>query len=125
MSTRWEIRCVDCNMVGGVEYQGSSSSPGVVLLHIALAEKLAAIHVAAEELRAAGTSVVIGEPWECFDGSFFVTHRGHKLVARDEYGRDYGKCTGRVLCTCGTRVHCALDDGHEGPCTLECKGDAP
>lgn len=118
MSTRWEIRCVDCDVVGGVEYQGSSSNPGVVLEHIAHADKIAALHLAAEEMRALGLRVEIGESWGGFDGAFFVTHRGHRLVARDEYGHEHGKCARRVLCTCGTQVRCALDDGHEGPCGI-------
>jgi len=48
---------------------------------------------------------------------FFVTHKGHNVVVRDEYGADFGSCVSRVKCkSCGERTRCGLAYGHAGDC---------
>lgn len=50
--------------------------------------------------------------------AFFVRHRTHNVVVRDEYGFELGFCMSRVKCpTCGERARCALAYKHEGECS--------
>lgn len=48
---------------------------------------------------------------------WFLRHRGHRLVVRDEYGGLHDQCHQNIACgECGSRKRCGLKHGHEGDC---------
>ena len=55
------------------------------------------------------------------DWSLFVAgHAQCEVHPKDEHGRWFDQCSDDVICPdCGRQNHCALEEGHDGPCSIQ------
>lgn len=110
MSTDWNIRCVDCNVVH--KFDDANHQDDLMVILIKHRDAIAALAPLLTECRDIEFRVYYGG----IDAAWFAAHAGHKLIPHDEYGRDLDQCRDRVDCaSCGANHHCTLPYEHEGP----------
>lgn len=110
MSCDWNIWCVDCS--SEQSFNDANHQKELMIEICQNAEHIANIH----PLIQLG-SVELHTRYGFIDTAWFVTHRGHKIVPKNEYGHVEGECNKPVLCgECKTRHRCSRDGGHDGDC---------
>jgi hypothetical protein len=114
MSTRWHIHCLDCD--DGHHFENANRMESAMLALIKHRHAIAALDPLARDQEFSLTFEIWGAG--AIDTSWFVKHAGHHLRPKDEYGRLLGQCGEYVTCgECSSRHHCALEHGHEPPCS--------
>lgn len=119
MSTYWDVYCKTCNShadvgLGGVK---NGEEPMIELIRNApQVVSLANIKKSFHDWRTEMELKVQGHP---IDLDWFLTHGGHELVARDEYGGFSGQCGEYIRCgECNDKRRCGLAVNHEGKCVV-------
>lgn len=94
MSTHYQVRCIDCNEEGGIWINRGSDEAQFLAENGALFK---AIGLKMVEERGKHRHVPLtislcdfAREGYTVDLDFFVAHGDHRLVAVDEYGRDFG-----------------------------------
>ncbi len=122
MSTYWDIGCMDCNVTLGL-HSREEELQQIVFDADALACAAEAIPSLFISLDTYG---ICNEGSDRFEAVWFVTHKGHKIRARNEYGEWSGQCCERFTCeACGCESTCVLDIDHEGPHSKRLTPTAP
>jgi len=112
VSTDWNIRCVDCNVV--CRFNDANHQDGFMRKLIKHRDAIAALAPLLAE--ASRDDLSLHTYWGDVDAAFFAAHAGHKLVPHNEYGDDDDQCPHWAKCdACGNHESCTLVDGHEGP----------
>ncbi len=117
MSTKYDIRCLTCDLEdGSFRYINNHDSsyydvPGLQDL-IKNADTLAALAKIDDD----GREILEIDRNKL---QFFANHQGHKLAVYDEYGHAVGSCLQTKNCEyCGqwNALVCSLDENHNGKC---------
>lgn len=114
VSTNWDVWCEDCSDKLGMDNCTSEDSAWLLARN---ADAIAVFSEAQEALKEVR--------WDCeadltrcgriVDTAWFVRHRGHRLVPKNEYGRLATQCHAHVKCSaCGHTQHCKRGRGHDG-----------
>lgn len=110
MSTDWNVHCVTCN---DTHYFSDANHQDALMAALCKhADAIAALAPIAGH-------VEIQTLWGSVDTSWFVKHRGHKLVPIDEYGHLLTACAEYVTCGCGSMRRCTREHGHDGDHSTE------
>lgn len=110
MSTDWNVHCVDCNSTSRFQ---DANHQDELMAH--LCKHAAAIAGLADLQKDAGsTNVELRTYYGLVDVSWFLEHRGHRLVPISEYGDLLTQCIEYVRCVCGSMRRCTRDSGHDG-----------
>jgi hypothetical protein len=112
MSTHWDVCCVDCKSDLGLHGNHQEAAANSIARDAARLATVPGLVVDAE-----ATYDFYGECGKTFRTDWFVTHAGHQVVARNEYGAISGRCSAYVACAaCNATGTCNLLPGHDGPC---------
>lgn len=117
MSNYWDLCCKDCPNSPGLGYH-CNGRPERFDEVIAAAPALVALHRAAPGVPVAWHDWVWGSEQSPSGIEWFVTHDGHRLAAKSEYGYFHDQCHKRVPCgSCGSHVQCKGPANHDGACS--------
>lgn len=106
MSTYWHVACRTCNEVHSFN---DANHQDVLMSRIA---KLAPLLATLTELDG---DVELTTQYGPIDVWWFARHKGHDIVARNEYGDYCGDCNELLKCgSCGAPHHCRRPAGHDG-----------
>lgn len=106
MSTDWDLYCCDCDE----ELGAPSSWPDRYVVLSSAADLLAEL---APHANRADLIVELSRQQVNLD--WFVKHRGHRLVPRNEYGQCFDECGKDFRCgSCGHSKRCRRKKDHEG-----------
>ncbi len=116
MSCSYDLWCADCKTYVGLDWNHEGALIAEVLEQRPHLEAIGRMLNQEEQVPTSGI-------WRLSDSSgsplvrvakFVAAHEGHRLVSRDEYGRDWLTCGADIPCDCGIRRRCRLPDKHEG-----------
>lgn len=106
MSTYWHVACRTCDEIHPFN---DANHQDVFMSRVA---KLAPLLATLGPLDG---DVELTTQYGRIDVWWFARHKGHDIVARNEYGAYCGDCNELFKCGgCGTRRHCQMPVGHDG-----------
>jgi hypothetical protein len=120
MSHYWHLACLDCDdHRGGF---GNDQSQWDVEMHrlAQSAEALATVATILQNINQRGRNLELKvSQWDnTLLLEWFLQHRGHRIVAEDEYGIVFGECGKNQRCACCAHsFFCRLPTGHGGECS--------
>jgi hypothetical protein len=112
MSTYWDVHCLDCNE--GLGLHANHAEDGMNRI-VQAAGALADFAKACPGISIDAAQFDLYTERGMVDPAWFAKHRGHRIVARNEYGAISNQCGFRGTCTkCGHWFTCNRTPGHEG-----------